>query len=129
MKIKLKVKLMNHELIRKQPILFHNSRCSKSRACLKIVKEKSINFKEFHYLKEGLSVSILNEIIDNLVDPLKDLIRTNEKDYQNNSIVIKNKKVIINFLNKYPICMQRPLFFDGNKFKICRPPETILKFL
>ena len=125
MKIKLKVKLMNHDLIRKQPILFHNSRCSKSRACLKIVKEKSINFKEFHYLKEGLSVSILNEIID----PLKDLIRTNEKDYKNNSIDIKNKKMIINFLNKYPICMQRPLFFDGYKFKICRPPETILKFL
>ena len=64
-----------------------------------------------------------------MVDPLKDLIRTNEKDYKNNSIDIKNKKMIINFLNKYPICMQRPLFFDGNKFKICRPPETILKFL
>jgi len=120
---------MSHEIIKNKPILFHNTRCSKSRACLKIVKEKSIDFIEFHYVKEGLSLSMLNEIINNLVDPFKDLIRTNEKEFKNNSIDLKNKIMIVNFLNKYPVCMQRPVFFDGNKFKICRPPEKILNFL
>ena len=120
---------MSNEIIKNKPVLSHNTRCSKSRACLKIVKKKSLDFIEFHYVKEGLSLSILNEITNNLVDPIKDLIRTYEKEFKNNSFDLKNKIMIVDFLNKYPVCIQRPVFFDGNKFKICRSPETILNFL
>ena len=118
---------MSHEYIRNPIILLHNTRCSKARAYLKVVKEKSIYIKRFHSLNEELSVSILNQTIYNLVDRLKDLIRTNEKDFKKKYINLKNKRQMINFLNKYPICKQRLLFFDSHKFKIYRPPETILK--
>ena len=43
-------------------VLYHNSKCSKSRTCLKMIQEKKITCKEFHYLKEGLTLSNLNEI-------------------------------------------------------------------
>lgn len=121
--------MMKHKKEIKEYILFHNARCSKSRACLKIIQKKSITFKELHYLKEGLDLSILKNIINNLVNPLGDIIRTNEKDFKSNSFDINNRKLVISFLNKHPICMQRPLFFNGTNYIICRPPETVLKFL
>ena len=120
---------MKHKTKQKQQILFHNVRCSKSRACLKILQEKEIPFQEVQYLKEGLSISILNKIIGNLVDPLSNLVRTNEKFFKLNSFDIENKKLVVAFLNKYPICMQRPLFYDGIKYIICRPPEKVINYL
>ena len=110
-------------------VLYHNSKCSKSRTCLKIIQEKKITCKEFHYLKEGLTLSNLNEIIDNLHNPLNALIRTNEKYFKQNKFDINNKTEIANFLFKFPICIQRPLFFNGKKYIICRPPEEILNHL
>ena len=120
---------MKHKTARKQPLLFHNSRCSKSRACLKILQEKKIPFEEVHYLKEGLSISLLNKITINLVNPLSNLVRTNEKLFKLNAFDVENKKLVIAFLNKNPICMQRPLYYDGINYIICRPPETVINYL
>ncbi len=121
--------MMKHKKEKKEYILFHNTRCSKSRACLEIIKKKKIVFKELHYLKEGLDISILKNIMNNLVNPLGDIIRINEKEFKSNSFDIDNRKLVISFLNKHPICMQRPLFFNGTNYIICRPPETVLKYL
>ena len=47
-------------------LLFHNPRCSKSRTCLKILIDKKLNFKEVQYLKEGLNLSTLSDIVNKL---------------------------------------------------------------
>ncbi len=107
-------------------LLYHNARCSKSRACLKIVSKKKILFKEVHYIKEGISLSKLEDIVNNLVSPLGNLVRTNEKDFKSNPFDITNKKLVVAFLNRYPSCLERPLFYNGNNYIICRPPEIVL---
>ena len=118
-----------YEINKKKKILYHNAKCSKSRACQKIILDKAIPFTEILYLKEGLSISTLNKIINNLENPLKELVRTNEKVFKSNTIDLENKNAMISFLHKYPVCLQRPIFFDGKKYIICRPPEVILKYL
>lgn len=110
-------------------LLYHNPRCSKSRECLSIINKKKINFKEKLYLKDGLSTIELDKIINSLVNPLSDLIRTNEKEFKLEFFDLSRKKLVISFLHKYPICLQRPLFFNGKNYIICRPPETILNYI
>ena len=91
-------------------LLYHNPRCSKSRACLKILNEKKFKFKEVFYLKEGLSKMSLIDIVDKLTSPVSNLIRTSEKAFKQFPFDINDKELVIKFLNKFPICMQRPLF-------------------
>ena len=110
-------------------ILYHNNRCSKSRECLKIIRSKGIAFKENNYLRDGLLLQDLKKIIVNLVNPLGELIRKNEKEFKLNSFDTTNKKLIVSFLHKNPKCMQRPIFFNGENYIICRPPEIVLNYL
>ena len=110
-------------------LLYHNPRCSKSRACLKIIIEKNIKFEEILYIKAGLSISTLRDIMNKLVNPVTDIIRTNEKEFKLNTFDINRKELIITFINKFPKCLQRPLFFNGKNYVICRPPETVLKYI
>ncbi len=71
----------------------------------------------------------IKKIINNLANPMRELVRTNEKVFKKNSIDLNDKNSVISFLHKHPICLQRPIFFNGLEFVICRPPEIILKFL
>ena len=109
--------------------LFHNNRCSKSRECKKILDEKNILFKTIDYSKIGLSKKQLGKMIDKILTDYKEIIRTNENEFQKNPFDITNKKKIINFLNQHPSCLQRPIFFNGKCFMICRPPKKVLKAL
>ena len=108
-------------------LLYHNPRCSKSRACLNIIKEKKVPFKEILYIKEGLTKENLSDIINKLVSPLNSIIRTNEKEFKSNLFEYNDKNAIISFLNKNPFFLQRPLFYNETNYVICRPPEIILK--
>ena len=110
-------------------LLYHNPRCSKSRDCLKIVKNKKVDIKEKLYLKDGLSNVELNKIINSLLNPISDLVRTNEKKFKSKPFDLNSKKLVISFLHKNPICLQRPLFFNGKNYIICRPPETVLNYI
>ena len=94
-----------------------------------MILDKEIPFTEILYLKEGLPVPTLKRIINNLANPMKELVRTEEKEFKVNSIDLDDKNSVIYFLHKHPICLQRPIFFNGLEFVICRPPEIILKFL
>tara|TARA_Y100001970_G_C14225207_1_gene855233 strand:- start:2465 stop:2827 length:363 start_codon:yes stop_codon:yes gene_type:complete len=120
---------MKRNTNKKKFSLFHNTRCSKSRSCLKILQDKDVSFKEVNYLKTGLTLNVLEDIINNLASPLSEIIRTNEKVFKQNKFDINNKNLVISFLNKYPICLQRPIFFNGVRYIVCRPPEMILNFL
>ena len=53
----------------------------------------------------------LDKIINKLVNPISDLIRTNEKEFKLKPFDLNSKKLVISFLNKYPICLQRTTFF------------------
>ena len=98
--------------------LFHNKNCSKSRACLEILKKHKIDFRVREYIKHPLSLSEVIDIIDKISGKKADLLRKSEKE-------IKSKD-LVNFIFKNQKTLQRPIFFDGKKYTICRPPEKVL---
>ena len=109
--------------------LYHNKNCSKSRKCLLILNENNITFELIEYMKNYLTTKDLKHILKYLADKQHELVRVKNKQYKQNPFDISNENEIINFLKKYPSCMQRPIFFDEKNYFICRPPEKILMII
>jgi len=103
-------------------ILYHNKNCSKSRECLKILTLRKIDFKIRDYMKENLTINEIEHLIDNLKSELDEIIR--DKKLFNSGDVI-DKVELMNHLFQNPKNMQRPIFFNGTKYYICRPPELV----
>ena len=110
-------------------VIYHNNRCSKSRLCLDLIKKSNIDYKVIEYLKEGLSVNNIKEIVYGLEGDINDIVRTNEKEIKKVKIDFTNKESIIKLIAKYKVCLQRPIIRVNEKFVICRPPEKVLNFI
>ena len=110
--------------------LLHNPRCRKSREAMEFLKFHNLNFETLLYMKDGLEINQLKEIIDKLnVNPI-DLVRRQEKIWKENykSKNLTNKE-IINLLNKHSNLIKRPIFISNNKAILAIPPSEIFKIL
>ena len=56
-------------MINSQVVIYHNPRCSKSRATLKILQDHGIQPKIVEYLKTPLNGEEINELLD-IIDPV-----------------------------------------------------------
>ena len=112
--------------------IYHNSRCSKSRQALELLKLKTKNYKIIKYLEVGIDENNLEAILD-LQDISKDeLIRKNEITFKNLNISKHelNENDIKRLIIANPILLQRPLItkYTGGlliKSVIGRPPEIV----
>ena len=110
--------------------LYHNPRCSKSRQGLKLLQESHQNFEIIEYLKRPISEEEIKDLLDKLkIGPIE-LVRKNESIWKEK---YKGKKMndqqIIQALLEYPKLIERPIFTNGNKAVIGRPPEKIISIL
>ena len=112
-------------------LFYHNPKCSKSRKALEIIESHNINTKVILYLKHKLTKSMLKEILDLSGLSVRDIIRSNEKEYKENNLDNLNltKDEILNLILIHPKLLQRPVFVFNNKAIIGRPPEDVLKII
>ena len=110
--------------------IYHNNRCSKSRSALNIINENNKNVTVIEYLKTPISKSELKDLIKKLNIEAKDLIRKGETDFKDN---FKGKTLSedewIEAMIEYPKLMERPIFVNGDKAVIGRPPEKVLEII
>lgn len=110
--------------------IYHNPRCSKSRAGLAIVEASGHTFEIIKYLENQLSEEEITELIKLLgISPI-DLVRKNEKIWKDE---FKGKtlsdEAVISALAKYPKLIERPIVVNNDKAIIGRPPENISNIL
>ena len=112
--------------------IYHNSRCSKSRKALELLKLKTENYKIIKYLEVGIDVNELSSIINSKDIPIDNLIRKNEITFKNLNVseIELNKNKIKKLIIENPILLQRPLitkYIGGMLVKslIGRPPEKV----
>lgn len=108
--------------------IYHNTRCSKSREALALLKSINSNIEIIEYLKQPLTFKNVELLLSKLnIKPIE-LIRKEEKEWKEN---YKGKEMndteIIHAIAKFPKLMQRPIVINGEKAIIGRPPENILK--
>ena len=115
--------------------IYHNSRCSKSRKALELLKLRTESYKIIRYLEIGIDENVLSSILNSKNIPKDDLIRKNEITFKNLNLskIELNKNEIKKLIIENPILLQRPLitkYTDGLFVKsvIGRPPATVNNF-
>jgi arsenate reductase len=111
--------------------IYHNPSCSKSRQTLEIIKKQGIEPIIIEYLKVIPTKDKIKEILNILGYAPRDLMRKKESIYtkyklENSSL---SDDVLINFMVKNPILIERPIIVCNNKVAIGRPPEKVLDIL
>lgn len=107
--------------------IYHNRRCSKSRAALAILEEKNTPLEIIEYLKTPPSAVELSKILGMLNMKSIDLIRKGEELYKE-KVIHKNLSdgELIQLMVKNPILIERPIVVHNGKAVIGRPPENVL---
>jgi arsenate reductase len=115
-------------MINSQVVIYHNPRCSKSRATLQILQEHGIQPKIIEYLKTPPNGEEINELLDMLNISPRNLLRKGEDVYK--LLDLKNKNIsdtnIVSAMVNNPILIERPIVVINGKAKIGRPPEQVL---
>lgn len=111
--------------------IYHNPRCSKSRATLALLEERGIDVSVIEYLKEPPDDIELRQILDLLGIPARDLLRKGEAAYKelNLADASKTEDEIIKAIVENPILMERPIVTTASAARIGRPPEAVLEIL
>ncbi len=109
--------------------IIHNPRCSKSREALILLEGKD-NVEVVEYLKDGLTVNQLKDILKKLNISAFDLLRKGEDDYKEQ---IKGKELtedeVVNLMVQYPKLIERPIIIQNDKAIIGRPPALVVDFV
>lgn len=113
------------------PTLYHNPRCSKSRATLQLLREQGAEPQVVEYLKTPPDAATLREIVGMLGIRPRDLLRTGEAEYR--ELGLKDAGLdddaLIRTMVEHPRLIERPILVAGGKARIGRPPEQVLEIL
>ncbi|QID18219.1 arsenate reductase (glutaredoxin) [Nitrogeniibacter mangrovi] len=110
--------------------LYHNPRCSKSRAALALLEEQGIAPTVVLYLETPPDRDELADLVAKLGIAPHDLIRTGEDLYK---AEYKGKTLDdaswLDVMAAHPKLIERPIAVRGARAVIGRPPENVLSLL
>ena len=111
--------------------IYHNPRCSKSRATLEIIEQQGLQAVVTNYLETPPNYQQLDHILTVLDMHPRDLMRKNESEYNDNQLGNSelSRDQLINAMIKFPKLIERPIVLVGDKVAIGRPPESVLNIL
>jgi arsenate reductase (glutaredoxin) len=110
--------------------IYHNPRCKKSREGLAYLQSKTSDFQIIEYLKNGLTLDQLKEILLKTSLKPKDLVRTEEMVFKRE---LKGKKFTdaewIDIIIENPKLLKRPVVVGKHKAILAQPAEEIDKIV
>lgn len=110
--------------------IYHNPKCSKSNACVAYLHSLNIEISVRMYLETPLSAEELKRTLEKLKLNPTDIIRKNERLYQEN---FADKKLTeeewLMVLAENPILIERPIVIKNDKAVIGRPLDNVKKLL
>jgi len=113
-------------------VIYHNPRCSKSRATLELLREQGVEPEIVEYMKDPPDKETLARLVDLLGLSPRALLRTNEQVYKDAGLDESDlsDEDILDALAQCPTILQRPIVVvDDRKAAIGRPPENVLDIL
>jgi arsenate reductase len=111
--------------------IYHNPRCSKSRASLELLQSKGINPTIIKYLDTPPDRNELAQILEKLGLQAEQIVRKGERLYE--ELGLKSKMLShqqwIDILVENPQLIERPIVVNGRKAAIGRPIERVIDIL
>ena len=110
--------------------IWHNPKCSKSRAAIELLENKSINANVVKYLEQTPTKEQLKDVLSKLKISAKELLRTSEDIYKELNLKdINDEETLIEIMTKNPILIERPIIIKGDNAVIARPIENLEELL
>ena len=111
-------------------VIYHNPRCTKSRATLALLNERGIEPKVVEYLKTPPTAKELKTIVAKLGIKPEELVRKGE-DVHKEKFAGKTLTDAqwIEALAANPILIERPIVIYKDRAVIARPPERVHELL
>ncbi|MEM7083616.1 MAG: ArsC/Spx/MgsR family protein [Pseudomonadota bacterium] len=112
-------------------VLYHNPRCSKSRAVQSLLAERGVAHTCVEYLNQPLNDAALNRLLDQLDEPAIALVRASDPLFKalERDAASLSREDIIALLIAQPALMQRPIVVVNDQARIGRPIENIERLL
>lgn len=111
--------------------IYHNPRCSKSRATLALLQDRGFKTQVIKYLETKPGYDELSDLVKKLGIEPRQLLRTGEPEYRQlglDDVEVSDREILL-AVAKHPILMQRPVVVSNNRARIGRPPEAVLEIL
>jgi arsenate reductase len=114
-----------------QIVIYHNPRCSKSRAALQLLRERGIEPQIIEYLKTPPSAARLKQLLAMLDLSPRELMRKGEEPYKNLGLrdTGLDDDTLVATMVDNPILIERPIVVTDGKARLGRPPEQVLELL
>jgi len=111
--------------------IYHNPRCSKSRATLALLEDRGGAIEVIDYLQTPPSAAELAGLLQQLGMPARELLRTGETEYRSLGLddPALDDAALIAAMAAHPKLIERPIVVANGKAAIGRPPEAVLAIL
>ena len=111
--------------------IYHNPRCSKSRATLALLQERGIEPEVVLYLDAPPSVAVLKELTAMLGCSVREIIRRGEDVYRELGLrdAGLSEEALLAAVAAHPRLLERPIVVHGDKAVVGRPSENVLGIL
>jgi arsenate reductase len=111
-------------------VLYHNPRCSKSRAALALLEEHGVPVRIVRYLDEPPTRAELAALAAKLGGHARELVRKGEPAFRAAGLGPGSPNgAVLDAIAKEPILLERPIAVRGEKAVVGRPPERVLELL
>lgn len=111
--------------------IYHNPRCSTSRAALERLQQRGLEPKVIEYLNEPYTEELLVDLIQQTGLSARELIRQKESLYTELGLddASRSDKDLIDAMVKHPVLVNRPIVVTAKGARLCRPLEVIQEIL
>ncbi len=111
--------------------IYHNPRCSKSRATLALLQDRGIEPEVVLYLETPPDEATLRGLLQQLGLGPRELMRKGEQEYRDNNLddASLDDDALISAMAQHPRLIERPIVVASGKARIGRPPESVLEIL
>ena len=111
--------------------IFHNPRCSKSRATLALLQERGIEPEITLYLESPPDAGELRSILQKLGLTARELMRKGEAEYREQNLADESltEDELITAMVASPRLIERPIVLANDRAAIGRPLESVIEIL
>lgn len=111
--------------------IYHNPRCSKSRATLQLLKDRGLDPQVIEYLDTPPDAETIRQLLAKLNFSARDLLRKGEQEYRDLGLADDSlgDEQIIQAMVSHPRLIERPIVETERGARIGRPPESVLEVL
>jgi arsenate reductase len=111
--------------------IFHNPRCSKSRATLALLQERGIEPEITLYLESPPDADELRSILQKLGLTARELMRKGEAEYREQGLADESltEDELIAAMVASPRLIERPIVLANGRAAIGRPLESVIEIL